>query len=118
MFRRLPILSWLPKYSFELLRTDAAAGLTMGIVVVPQGIAYALLAELPPVYGLYAALAPLPIYTLLGSSRHLSIGPFALISILVADAVSGVVPKEAGTEEYVSERARISSIARIVQQEN
>ena len=67
------------------------AGLTVGVVVVPQGIAYAMLAELPPVYGLYAALVPLPVYAMLGSSRHISIGPFALVSILVSETVNAVL---------------------------
>lgn len=70
------------------------AGITIGVVVIPQGIAYAMLAELPPVWGLYGALMPLPIYALLGSSKHISIGPFALVSILVAETVSPVVAPE------------------------
>ena len=66
--RRLPFLHWAPRYNLALFKQDFVAGVTIGIVVVPQGIAYATLAELPPVYGLYAALVPLPIYALLGSS--------------------------------------------------
>ena len=91
LLRRIPILSWLPKYTFQEFRADMIAGLTVGVVVVPQGIAYAMLAELPPVYGLYAALVPLPVYAMLGSSRHISIGPFALVSILVSETVNAVL---------------------------
>ena len=97
--RRLPF-HWAPRYNLALFKQDLVAGVTIGIVVVPQGIAYATLAELPPVYGLYAALVPLPIYALLGSSRHISIGPFALISILVAETVTPLISPTRHTEEY------------------
>jgi SulP family sulfate permease len=85
------VLSWGSRYSLQLLKRDLVAGLTVGVVLVPQGLAYATLAELPPVYGLYASLVPLPLYALLGSSRHISVGPFALVSILVAETVSTAV---------------------------
>ena len=88
VYRRVPVLHWGSSYTLSLFRQDLIAGVTIGIVVVPQGIAYATLAELPPVYGLYAALVPLPIYAMLGSSRHMSIGPFALVSILVAETIT------------------------------
>ena len=105
--RELPLwqppaaFKWLPKYTLELLRADVVAGLTVGVVLIPQGVAYAMLAELPPIYGLYASLLPLPVYAMLCSSRHMSIGPFALVSLLVADSVSAVVPPEQ-TEAYIS----------------
>eukprot|EP00665_Eupelagonemidae_sp_cell47_P004628 gene4628-7658_t len=61
----IPILRWLPEYNSTLLRQDLASGVTVGVVLVPQGLAYAMLADLPPIYGLYAALAPLPLYAAL-----------------------------------------------------
>ena len=92
----------MPRYTWSLLRADLVAGLTVGVVLIPQGVAYAMLAELPPIYGLYAALAPLPVYAAMGSSRHMSIGPFALVSLLVADAAGDVVDPDAdGMEAYI-----------------
>jgi len=98
--RRLPFLSWAEDYSLSLLKFDFIAGLTVGVVLVPQGVAYAMLAELPPVYGLYGPLAGLMVYALFGTSRHLAVGPFALVSLLVAETVSSVVPPEQ-TAAYV-----------------
>ena len=100
--RRFPAIEWVPRYTWSLLRADLVAGLTVGVVLIPQGVAYAMLAELPPIYGLYAALAPLPVYAAMGSSRHMSIGPFALVSLLVADAAGDVVDPDAdGMEAYI-----------------
>ncbi|NNG09352.1 MAG: sodium-independent anion transporter, partial [Arenibacter sp.] len=66
MRRFLPFLDWLPKYNKKLFRKDLAAGMTVGIILIPQGMAYAMIAGLPPVYGLYAALFPVIIYAFLG----------------------------------------------------
>ena len=101
IWKRPPVFAWLPRYSRELLQTDLVAGLTVGVVLIPQGVAYAMLAELPPIYGLYASLLPLPVYAMMCSSRHMSIGPFALVSLLVADSVSTVV-SPSDTEAYIS----------------
>ena len=98
-FRRVPVLTWLRSYSLPLLRADLLAGITVGVVLVPQGVAYAMLAELPPIYGLYSSLLPLPIYAAMCTSRHMSIGPFALVSLLVADSVSEVVSPD--NEGYI-----------------
>ena len=89
--RRVPASIWLRDYTVSLLRNDVAAGLTVGVVLIPQGMAYAMLAELPPIYGLYSSLLPLPIYAAMCTSKHMTIGPFALVSLLVADSVSEVV---------------------------
>ncbi|MFT4604085.1 MAG: SulP family sulfate permease [Rhodothermales bacterium] len=70
------------------MRADILAGLTVGVMLIPQGMAYALVAGLPPIYGLYAGLAPLLIYSLFGTSRHLAVGPVAMISLLVATSVA------------------------------
>ncbi|TVP78726.1 MAG: solute carrier 26 family protein [Gemmatimonadales bacterium] len=69
------------------LRADVGAGVTVGVMLVPQGMAYALIAGVPPVYGLYASLVPLLVYALAGSSRQLAVGPVAIISLLVAAGV-------------------------------
>lgn len=75
------------------------AGITVGIMLIPQGMAYALIAGLPPQYGLYAAMVPLLIYALMGTSRHLGVGPVALIALLIASAVA---PIAESPEEYIS----------------
>jgi SulP family sulfate permease len=85
--RVFPFLSQLADYDRDQLRGDLSAGLTVGVMLIPQGMAYALIAGLPPIYGLYAALAPLVVYALFGTSRQLAVGPVAMVSILVAAAV-------------------------------
>ncbi len=76
---------------------DLVAGLTVGVMLIPQGMAYALLAGLPPIYGLYASLVPLLVYALFGSSRHLAVGPVAMVSLLVAAGVGPLSGGDAGT---------------------
>ena len=84
MRRYFPVSDWLPEYSKADLPGDLKAGLSVGVLLVPQAMAYAMIAGLPPVYGLYAALFPILIYTLFGTSRYLGIGPVAMDSLLVA----------------------------------
>jgi len=83
-----PILEWLPTYKKSSLRKDVIAGFTIGVMLIPQAMAYASVAGLPPVYGLYAALVPVLIYVLLGTSMQLSVGPVAMVSLLTATALS------------------------------
>lgn len=83
----------------ETLRSDAMAGLTGAIVVLPQGVAFATIAGLPPEYGLYAAMIPAVIAALFGSSWHLVSGPTTAISIVIYSTMSGVA--EPGTPEYI-----------------
>ena len=98
--RYFPILEWLPKYKKSYLTGDFSAGITVGIMLIPQGMAYALIAGLPPIYGLYAALIPNLIYVFTGSSRKLAVGPVALDSLIVASSLAAM--KLASTEEYIS----------------
>lgn len=84
MRRLLPIAEWLPAYDRTDLRGDLLAGATIGVLLVPQSMAYAVLAGLPPIYGLYGALVPLVVYTLMGTSRQLAIGPIAIDMLIVA----------------------------------
>lgn len=95
-----PILSWLPQYKRSMLSGDISAGITVGIVLIPQGMAYALIAGLPPVYGLYAAMLPQAIYAIFGTSRQLAVAPIATDSLLVASGVALIATE--GTETYIA----------------
>ncbi|RED97420.1 SulP family sulfate permease [Marinoscillum furvescens DSM 4134] len=90
----------MPHYQRKWLYGDLSAGLTVGVMLVPQGMAYAMIAGLPPVYGLYAALVPQLIYALMGTSRQLSVAPVAMDSLLVAAGVSVLATQ--GTAEYIT----------------
>ena len=94
-----PILSWLLKYSQKDLFDDLPAGITVGIMLIPQGMAYALIAGLPIEYGLYASLVPQIIYAITGTSRQLSVGPVAMDSLLVAAGLSAIAA--IGSDRYV-----------------
>ncbi|CAM1349015.1 SulP family inorganic anion transporter [Tenacibaculum insulae] len=96
----IPILEWLPNYQKSQLRGDVVAGITVATVLIPQGIAYALIAGLPPIYGLYAALIPQLIYAIFGSSRQVAIGPVAMDSLIVATGVSTLALM--GSESYIA----------------
>nr|XP_021495367.1 sodium-independent sulfate anion transporter isoform X4 [Meriones unguiculatus] len=82
--RRLPILAWLPGYSLHWLRMDFIAGLSVGLTVIPQALAYAEVAGLPPQYGLYSAFMGCFVYFFLGTSRDVTLGPTAIMSLLVS----------------------------------
>jgi SulP family sulfate permease len=83
----IPILKWFPKYKKKNFFYDFSAGINVGILLIPQGMAYALIAGLPPIYGLYAALTPQIVYAILGTSRQLAVGPVAIDSLIVASGL-------------------------------
>ena len=95
----IPILEWLPNYNSSRLKGDFIAGITVSIILIPQGIAYALIAGLPPIYGLYCALVPQLVYAIFGSSRQVAIGPVAMDSLIVATGVSTLAL--AGSDSYI-----------------
>lgn len=86
--RLLPALGWLSRYRRADLASDAVAGTIVAIMLVPQGMAYAMLAGLPAQIGLYASIVPLVLYALFGNSRTLAVGPVAIVSLLVANAIA------------------------------
>ena len=96
----IPILEWLPNYNSSRFKGDFIAGLTVSIILIPQGIAYALIAGLPPIYGLYCALVPQLVYAIFGSSRQVAIGPVAMDSLIVATGVSTLAL--AGSDSYIA----------------
>ncbi|XP_028942330.1 chloride anion exchanger [Antrostomus carolinensis] len=90
-----PILSWLPAYRFrEWILSDIVSGINTGLVAVLQGLAFALLVNVPPGYGLYAAFFPVLVYFIFGTSRHISAGPFPVLSLMVGGAVVRLVPDD------------------------
>ncbi|XP_046895599.1 solute carrier family 26 member 10 isoform X2 [Hypomesus transpacificus] len=90
---RLPIFNWLPKYRLKKwILGDTIAGLTVGILHIPQGMAFALLTSVAPIYGLYTSFFPVVIYMLLGTGRHVSTGTFAVVSLMTGSVVEQLVP--------------------------
>ena len=98
MSRRLPILDWGRRYTRATLSADLMAALIVTIMLVPQSLAYALLAGLPPEAGIYASILPIVLYAVFGTSRVLAVGPVAVVSLMTAAAVGQVA--EAGTAGY------------------
>jgi len=97
---RLTLLQWVSNYTGSTLRSDATAGLTVGAMLIPQAMAYAVIAGMPPIYGLYAGLVPLLAYPLFGSSRQLAVGPVAIDMLIVGAGVGALA--QSGTERYVA----------------
>ncbi len=109
----LPIFSWLPNYKKEDFKGDFWAGLTVGVMLIPQGMAYAMIAGLPPIYGLYAAFLPQVIYSLFGTSRQLSVAPAAMISLLIGAGLSKFAGQ--GTEDFVKLAVLLAMIVGLIQ---
>ena len=95
-----PILEWIQEYNKTLFKGDLSAGITVAVMLIPQGMAYAMIAGLPPVYGLYAAIFPQLIYAIMGSSRQLAVGPVAMDSLLVATTLNTMAIVDA--QHYIS----------------
>ncbi|KAI3960555.1 hypothetical protein MKW92_042239 [Papaver armeniacum] len=86
-----PILQWGSDYNFKLLKSDVISGLTIASLAIPQGISYAKLANLPPIHGLYSSFVPPLLYAVLGSSRHLAVGPVSIASLVMGSMLKEVV---------------------------
>ncbi|XP_007980667.1 prestin isoform X2 [Chlorocebus sabaeus] len=91
----LPITKWLPAYKFkEYVLGDLVSGISTGVLQLPQGLAFAMLAAVPPIFGLYSSFYPVIMYCFLGTSRHISIGPFAVISLMIGGVAVRLVPDD------------------------
>lgn len=95
----IPFFQWLPNYRKHYLKNDLFAGITIGVILIPQGIAYAIIAGLPPIYGLYTAMIPQIVYAVMGTSRQLAIGPAAMDSLIVASGISALAA--IGSEHFL-----------------
>ena len=113
LYRLLPFLRWWPMVNRETLRADLLAGLTGAIVVLPQGVAFATIAGMPPEYGLYAGMIPAIVAALFGSSWHLVSGPTTAASVVLFASLS--VFAEPATEEYVKLALTLTFMVGVIQ---
>ncbi|GLG95345.1 uncharacterized protein GBIM_02332 [Gryllus bimaculatus] len=100
LLRRLPVLSWLPRYTGDDAVGDLVAGITVGLTVIPQALAYASIAGLPPQYGLYSSFFGCFVYIIFGSCKDVPMGPSAIISLLTAQAVNSATSYDALRPQY------------------
>lgn len=110
---RVPMIDWLPKYTKNEFLSDVVAGFTVFVLLIPQGMAYAVLAGMPPVYGLYTATVPVFIYALLGTSRHISMGPMAITSLLLGTSSQSLGYVD-GSPEYIQVILNITMLCGII----
>jgi MFS superfamily sulfate permease-like transporter len=109
----LPFLAWFRNYRIASLRTDLLAGLTVALVLIPQSMAYAQLAGLPPYYGLYAAFLPPMVASLFGSSLQLATGPVAVVSLMTAASLEPLAA--AGSEGYIAYAILLALVVGLLQ---
>ncbi len=107
-----PILDWGRAYNRAVFADDLMAAVIVTIMLIPQSLAYALLAGLPPVVGLYASIAPLLLYTIFGTSRTLAVGPVAVISLMTASAAGAVAAQ--GTAEYLEAAVTLAMLSGVI----
>ncbi len=113
MTRIFPFLGWLKNYGPETLRADALSGLTVALVLIPQSMAYAQLAGLPPYYGLYASFLPPMVAALFGSSLQLATGPVAVVSLMTSASLSPLATQ--GSEGYIAYAILLALMVGLVQ---
>jgi SulP family sulfate permease len=108
----LPILNWGRSYDRDTLTNDLIAAVIVTIMLIPQSLAYALLAGLPPEMGLYASMLPIILYAVFGTSRALAVGPVAVVSLLTVTAVSRIaVP---GSSEYIAAAITLAFLSGLI----
>lgn len=113
ILRFIPLVNTLRTYKRDYLSGDLIAGLIVAIMLIPQGMAYALLAGLPPQQGLYASVLPLLLYGLLGTSRYLAVGPVAIVSLLTASSVGAFAAE--GSGEYLTLALTLAFLVAVIQ---
>ena len=109
---KLPCFDWLRNYDGQTFSSDLVASLIVTVMLIPQSLAYALLAGLPPEMGLYASILPLIAYAALGSSRTLSVGPVAVVSLMTATAVGNVAQQ--GTVDYATAAVTLALLSGLI----
>ncbi len=107
--RYLPILTWGAEYTGKTFTNDLIVAVIVTVMLIPQSLAYALLAGLPPQVGLYASMAPLVLYAIFGTSRALAVGPVAVASLMTAAAAASVASQ--GTPEYLGATIALAAIS-------
>ena len=108
----LPALDWARRYDRRAFLSDGLAAAIVTIMLIPQSLAYAMLAGLPPVVGLYASILPLVAYALFGTSRTLAVGPVAVVSLLTATAAGAV--SAPGSAEYVTAALTLALLSGLI----
>ncbi|UXX79608.1 sulfate permease [Reichenbachiella carrageenanivorans] len=108
-----PLLNVFKSYSKAWLKQDLFAGLVVGVMLIPQGMAYAMIAGLPPIYGLYTAIVPTIVYAIMGTSRHVSVGPVAMDSLILIAGASAFAA--IGTDEYLVVTVAMTLIVGLLQ---
>lgn len=111
--RTFPAPSWVADANRETVANDLVAGLSVGVMLIPQAMAYAMLGGLPPIYGLYASLVPLLVYPFFGTARHLAVGIVALDMLIVGAGLAGMA--EPGTERYLALAILLAATVGVVQ---
>jgi sulfate permease, SulP family len=111
--RLVPAVGWLPSYTREKLTGDLIAGVIVAVMLVPQSMAYALLAGMPPQAGLYASIVPLVIYGLMGTSRSLSVAPVAIVSLMTATTIAPLA--DGGSADYISLALTLALLSGVIQ---
>lgn len=109
----IPSFDWIKNYDKSDFSGDLSAGLTVGVMLIPQGMAYSMLAGLPPIYGLYASTIPLIIYAFLGTSRQLAVGPVAMVALLISSGVGALA--QIGSPEFISLAILLALMVGIIQ---
>ncbi|KAK4183342.1 sulfate transporter family-domain-containing protein [Podospora australis] len=107
---KFPIIGWLPRYNWRWLLNDFIAGLTVGLMMIPQGLSYAKIATIPVQYGLMSAWAPSAIYAFMGTTKDLSTGPTSLISLLTAEIIESLHGESYSPSEIASAVALMMGI--------
>jgi len=110
--RYFPILTWARSYNRGVLTSDLMAAVIVTIMLIPQSLAYAMLAGLPPVVGLYASILPLFAYAVFGTSRTLAVGPVAVVSLMTASAVGAIAAP--GTAEYWEAAVTLAALSGVM----